>query len=363
VRTWLYISHQSTWIDRPQTWQERARALEDQLSDTLHARLLTRFVSSRSGTAGVSGSGRAAPVSSTYHPFAKLAQLSAAWSPDLGPEAELSAQARWVERVVQTRFTDFELSAQAEISLNGQRLARLKPGTSLLSPSLQLLLPEGVDKGARTRIERRLQAHLKDLVSQLLAPIDPPERAALQQDPEAAALRGLLYQLEQGLGSAKRQDVTPQLALLRAVDRSALQRWGVQLGQASVFARGMLEPERLRTRAALCQAWQPAAAKQAQPAEDARSFRLQDGQQRQSCLLRGYVAAGAWAVRCDLAERIISDLHKARTEEPGIVQAHLLCDEGQAIAVLRALPKLRKTRKRRRRKRREQVAGPAPLPT
>ena len=41
VRTWLYVSHQSRWLENAQTWQERTRALEDRLGDLLHARLLT----------------------------------------------------------------------------------------------------------------------------------------------------------------------------------------------------------------------------------------------------------------------------------------------------------------------------------
>jgi ATP-dependent RNA helicase SUPV3L1/SUV3 len=313
VRTWLYISHQSTWVDKPQLWQERTRALEDRLSDTLHARLLTRFVSGRA--AAVSSGTRV----SEHHPFAKLAAA---------PVVELSE----VEKVVQAGFEDFDLNPQAELRLHGERLARLKPGTSLASPSVQLLLPDSIDRGARTRIERRLQAHVKDLVSQLLAPLYPPERAQLMAAHDAAALRGVLYQLEQGLGSARRQDVAPQLALLRPQDRSALQRWGVQLGRASVFSHAMLQPERLLVREALCHAWQPTAAVPEQ-------------------LARGYVTLGVHTLRCDVAERII------KQPKPELVQALLGCDEATAQSVLRALPK--GPRKRRRRKRRERPAVPA----
>jgi ATP-dependent RNA helicase SUPV3L1/SUV3 len=366
VRTWLYISHQSTWVAEPQIWQERARALEDQLSDTLHARLLSRFVSGRSRVAAVGGTNNSRE-SSTHHPFAKLAALSASWQ----PESDLSGEARWVERIVQASFEDFQLSANAEIALCSQdkvaeRLARLKAGTSLLAPTLQLLLPDGVDKGARTRVERRLQAHVKDLLNFLLVPIQPPERAALAHDPEAAALRGLLYQLEQGLGSARRQDVAPQLALLRPADRSTLARWGVRIGRASVYAEAMLQPERLRTRAALCHAWQPSdRARPAAPDHLARSYKLQSAWDKQSALMRGYVPVGTWAVRCDLTERALAELDKP--DPQAAIQALLGCEAEQATAILTTLPKIagkrrNKARNRRRRKRR---AGPderAPSP-
>ena len=47
VRTWTYISHRTDWIQRAVHWQERARAIEDKLSDVLHQRLMQRFVDRR----------------------------------------------------------------------------------------------------------------------------------------------------------------------------------------------------------------------------------------------------------------------------------------------------------------------------
>ncbi|MEK9662314.1 MAG: helicase-related protein, partial [Alphaproteobacteria bacterium] len=44
VRTWTYVSHRGEWLDDADGWQERARALEDKLSDALHERLTQRFV-------------------------------------------------------------------------------------------------------------------------------------------------------------------------------------------------------------------------------------------------------------------------------------------------------------------------------
>ena len=44
VRTWAYASHQSGWVEQPELQRQRARVLEEQLSDALHERLLERFV-------------------------------------------------------------------------------------------------------------------------------------------------------------------------------------------------------------------------------------------------------------------------------------------------------------------------------
>ena len=48
IRTWTYITHRSDWIEAAAEWQERARGIEDRLSDALHDRITQRFVDRRS---------------------------------------------------------------------------------------------------------------------------------------------------------------------------------------------------------------------------------------------------------------------------------------------------------------------------
>ena len=47
VRTWTYMSHRASWLTDAAHWQERAREVEDRLSDALHERLTQRFVDRR----------------------------------------------------------------------------------------------------------------------------------------------------------------------------------------------------------------------------------------------------------------------------------------------------------------------------
>ena len=46
-RTWAYVAHRPDWVDNAGQWRERARAIEDRLSDALHERLTQRFVDRR----------------------------------------------------------------------------------------------------------------------------------------------------------------------------------------------------------------------------------------------------------------------------------------------------------------------------
>ncbi|MBV9814894.1 MAG: disulfide oxidoreductase, partial [Alphaproteobacteria bacterium] len=47
IRTWTYITHRADWVADSAAWQERARAIEDRLSDALHESITQRFVDRR----------------------------------------------------------------------------------------------------------------------------------------------------------------------------------------------------------------------------------------------------------------------------------------------------------------------------
>jgi len=50
IRTWTYITHRGDWVEGAAEWQDRARGIEDRLSDALHDRITQRFVDRRSAS-------------------------------------------------------------------------------------------------------------------------------------------------------------------------------------------------------------------------------------------------------------------------------------------------------------------------
>ena len=47
VRTWTFVANRADWLEAPVFWQQRAREIEDKLSDALHERLTARFIDRR----------------------------------------------------------------------------------------------------------------------------------------------------------------------------------------------------------------------------------------------------------------------------------------------------------------------------
>jgi ATP-dependent RNA helicase SUPV3L1/SUV3 len=357
VRTWTYVSHQSGWVVDPRLWQERTRALEDKLGDLLHERLVERFVRTRTAihwSIAPVPAKKLAAVSGN-HAFAKLAEL------DIYQRPEREARERhgdWVEQLVAAHFEAFSLDAVGDIHFEGERVARLGSGQLLLRPTLKLMLPEWVDPGARRRIERRLLAHTKDIVVHLLEPLFPEDRTQMLEARANAPLRGLLYQLEQGLGTVARSQVAPQLQNLSDAEKAALRLWNIELGCSTVFASAMLTQERLLTRAAL---WAAARSERKQEplAVDALAWPLTRTLDRDSCLRLGFVPLIGWAVRCDVLEQLVTKLAGLVDKSPdaSAEEARILlgCSDQQARAIVRELPR------RRRRRRRQRPAARGPL--
>jgi ATP-dependent RNA helicase SUPV3L1/SUV3 len=316
IRTWTYISHQTRWVKGAAAWQERTRAVEDRLSDALHERLVQRFVERGARRAPqAQPRGRRAPGAPPHeeaprqgHPFAGLASLRAALAPSregAGPAGEA-----WVEAVVAAPHEGFTCDATGKIAWGARRLGRLARGTALLLPEVKLAGLDELGPGARSRILRRLLAFSRDRVEELLAPLHAPELRAL-----SAAGRGLVYQLEQGLGTALAGRAREQLAGLSPRDRELLEAQGVTFGERVIYLPALLHPEALERRAALCAAWFEARQRPALPGPAAVSVGVRSGVDEGACAAIGFPVFGPRAIRADVVERAVRALGEGLPEE------------------------------------------------
>ncbi|WP_258182840.1 helicase-related protein [Enhygromyxa salina] len=258
VRTWTYVSNREAWLVDAQSWQGRTRALEDRLSDALHERLVARFVehegraaAPRGRGAGRRERGRAAQAklgrrarvdreAVAEGPFAKLLEL------DLGdaPRVDTRDDA-WVEDLVSAPHERFSCDERGTILDGDRELGQLVRGVDLVRPEVALTIEE-LGAGARARIQRRLVAWARDLAGQLLAPLRGPGVERLSSDG-----RGLVYQLERGLGTIHRSAAKGQLRRLRGRDRKLLDALGVRVGRRMIWLPELLREDALRVRALL----------------------------------------------------------------------------------------------------------------
>lgn len=314
VRTYTYVASQPAWVERAEHWQEVTRAVEDRLSDALHAALVRRFVDQPNAAPRAAAprarrrvAAEAAEVAPS-HPFAALRPLRDAMRPRVERPAD-AARAR-VDALVEAPHERFSLGDDGALRHGGEALARLVAGSAVTLPDVELLPVEGFGAGDRARLQRRLVAWTRDLVTELLGP--------LRGGAVTANARGVLYRLEQGLGAARTRELAATVAALSADERADLEARGVCFGGWATFAPALLTPEAVARRAVLAAAHH-GAARWRRPTAAMTSVRAERDVPPGQYAATGFLPCGAFAVRADVAERV----HAALQGEAAVTEAQL----------------------------------------
>lgn len=356
IRTWTYIAYQG-WFADSAHWQERTRAIEDNLSDVLHQRLIQRFVDRttsvlvsrmrerRALTASVNGSDEVhveGHYVGTLDGFRFVADTGVGAS--AGDAARVvtaaAAQALRAEMALRVRALEgeddaaFALAPDGSVRWRGGVVARLARGSEALRPRVEPLGMDLVEAALRERVVRRLGAWLDGHLRLKLRPLFPmPHLLA------SPAARGLLFQLGEGLGCLPRQNVAPQLAALGERDRTVVRSIGLTLGHESVYFRSLLKPAPAALRALL---WAVHNGVAPLPLEFARaSLPLEPDADERYYAAAGFIRRGPRAVRADILERLAARARQATRQGPVPVPAQLStlvgCDLAELSGVLLAL--------------------------
>ena len=329
IRTWTYIAHRPAWVADPGRWQVRTRAIEDRLSDALHERLVERFVDPRRNALRATRPRDDAGLRDTS-PFAVLAGLV----PDAPPASPPPAGR--LEQLIDAPHERIAIDPGARIRFEGQLVGRLVRGVDLLRPNV--VLSDGVtsSRGLRRRVERRLVAAARDLAGEVLAPLRTERLGGL-----GAAGRGVVYQLEQGLGTILARDARAQLQALTPAERRLLEQAGICLGLHVVYLRGALKPGPVARRAALATAFWGAEAEAAHPPPSAVSMPAEPDRPAALYGAVGFPVAGVRAVRADVLERLVRELRRlarhGRFDPAEPVRRRLSCPRADVQPVVEAL--------------------------
>ncbi len=220
VRVWSYIAARADWVRDAPTWQARARAVEDLLSDALHERLMARFVDRRAThllrrleeaneaelLSAVTAKGE---VVVEGHAVGHVSGFAFAPDPMAAGEerrmvlraarralrAEMPRRLAALEAASDTAFT---LAPDLAILWEGAAIARLRRGTAPLRPQVEVQASEFLDGAARERVRVRLQRFAEGAIADAFAPL----LAALDAGAAQPALRGPLHLLLADMGIA-----------------------------------------------------------------------------------------------------------------------------------------------------------------
>jgi len=327
TRIWAYIAQRADWLAEPAHWAARTAALEERLSDALHASLTQRFVDKRTTALmrqiGADAAslpvviGPEGEVMVEDHPIGRLDGFRFTVAADArasdkrlllaAAEKRLTGErTRRAQSLVDAGDGDIHLDDDAQLVWAGHAVARLASGASFARP--RLVLDRSLDcleKSARDRIETRLASWLATMLARRLGALT--RLADASRDAKATpALRIVAGAIEAAGGITPRLPLRLSLDAIDADERKWLRKIGITIGALDLFDPRLMKPEAARWRRALATA---RGGDIVAPRDGATVLaRGSDG----ATLEAGFRPLGLQAVRVDLVERIARAAHDAR---------------------------------------------------
>lgn len=340
IRTWTFVSHRPGWLQHPVHWQEKARDIEDRLSDALHERLTKRFVDRRTSV------------------LMKRLRENSMLEAEISPEGELTVEGHHVGTMSGFRFTidktadgedakavraaaqkalateydarasKFSAAPNSDLALGsdnvlrwlGSPVAALAAGEELLKPRVLLLADEQLTGPSRDMVAARAERFVAFQVDTHLKPL-----VQLANDQTLTGVaRGLAFQLVEACGIVNRRDIADDVRSLDQDARAELRRNGVRFGAYHLFVPALLKPAPAEL---LTQLWALKNEAMERPGYREVVAGLSSGRtslvtdrtfDRAFYKLAGYRLLGSRAVRVDILERLADLIRPALFWKPGL---------------------------------------------
>ncbi|MEO1710833.1 MAG: helicase-related protein, partial [Pseudomonadota bacterium] len=330
IRTWTFVSNRGDWLKDPVHWQERAREIENSLSDALHVCLTQRFVDQRTSAlmkglrmkddlaAEISDDGA---INVENHFVGRLVGfrfVADNHAADVHGKAARNAAARVLakelgmrtRRVSSAKDVAFQVTPSGQIKWRDEEIARLVAADDILKPRVELIADEHMQASDRDKVQARLDTYVADIISERLKPLVDLAKC---EDVNGLA-RGIAFRLSENLGVLRREDVAADIRALDQPARSQLRRYGVRFGAFNIFFPGLLKPaptELLRVLWTLkhgeANGIDPAAPPEP-PRPGLTSFASDPKLPPAYYSVSGYHVCGPRAVRVDMLERLADQI-------------------------------------------------------
>ncbi len=334
ARTWSYIAHRPDWLEYPAEMAERTRALEEKLSDALHAALTQRFVDRRTavllrdmgqnmallpvdvdqdGSVSVDGEaiGRLDGFRFSVDPLARgenRRMLLAAAEKRLGAILRVKADELLAAPDAALVLTPGP-TGMPTICWDGIEIATLHKGATFIAPEIRLdraLIDLGPDM--QKRIAERLATWMTAQQERNVLPLVKMAAAAI--DPAVPpVIRAVFAQLADAGGVSDRIDLDPALAHLDKEQRYTLRKAGITVGVLDIFHPGLLKPGAALWRMALMSARTGKPMLPLPPA-GATLLALEGADTIEGARIAGFRGFGAQHLRIDMAERMARAAHE-----------------------------------------------------
>ncbi len=260
VRTLAYVANRQNWLADADHWRETTRALETKLSDTLHEKLMARFIDRRTsallrglgqGEDLLAGVARDGSVTVEGHFVGRLRGLSfeaARGAGVLEQKALRAAAERAVGPEVNNRLGRLAAEPDGAFAVDPKGLvlwrgeaAGVLTNDQPFNPQVRLLGEMGAGP-ARQRAARRLEAFVAVECGRRLGAFKRLADAVSSGAIRGLA-RGVAWRLIEAGGTVDRRSLGDDLTSLSKVERRALRALGVRISAFCVDIPSLRTPD------------------------------------------------------------------------------------------------------------------------
>ncbi|OYU77691.1 MAG: hypothetical protein CFE32_04685, partial [Alphaproteobacteria bacterium PA3] len=345
--------------------QGQTRVIEDRLSDTLHERLMQRFIDKRT-SALLKGLKRenamevdvkeTGEVTVEGHAIGRLVGLRFQADPEATGLEERAVKnaafqglrpelTRRLEAIATGGINDFVLSDLGVVIWRGDEIAKLMGRQPLLKPRAVMIGGELGPEDVLKRAQERLDNWLLEIVARDLVPLKALADAAEGESLKGLA-RGVAYRVAEAGGVMDRAELDADIKQLSQDDRKALRAVGLRFGRANIYAPALLKPRPARLHALFAffaGGGDPGVSAPFLPPLGVTSFTLTSPVEAKPLAAAGFRAFGQRAVRLDIVDRIADALFEAAEAAkgpcvfPAVIVSLLGASNEDAEAVVEAL--------------------------
>lgn len=300
IRTWTYVSHRMDWLQSAEQWQNRTRDIEDRLSDSLHDKLVEQFVDRKKGVWTLRSS--ASCDDSRSPSFVRdLMRLQKRFAPLASASA--NAADTWAAELLLANDSEFRIDGSGNLFFGQRAIGVLTRGRNLKTPRVRVTHPE-VSSSSRARLTERLIAWTRARIAELVP-------LSIEAANSAAPLRGLVYQLEQGLGVTSRRALGELLGGLSPAHRAELREQGVVFGKRYVFCSRAFDGQQAALRCALSRLFFDRELADVKLDQRTTLVRLSGPVPARAFLAAGFAVVGRFAIRIDALELLMRQLNRS----------------------------------------------------
>ena len=267
VRTWSYVSNKNNWVENQNYWIEKTKFLEDILSDRLHEEITKTFIDKRASVLARGlkqdmefdtkilenndvmidnqfiGKINGLKLELDFKKGAletDIKSLKKAARKTIGPELE-----KRIQMLINTGLLD--LKSDFKVYWNNSPIGKLSPGKDYLTPNIELLVDDMLEKNQRDKLINFLEKWLKNKINTTLKSLFDLKNL----EDKNSSIKALAYQLYENNGVLMRDQVSNYIQKLDQSDKKILRDLGVKFGRYHIFLNKLIKPEPVSLRTLL----------------------------------------------------------------------------------------------------------------